>query len=210
MVGAGAMGSIYAAMFHEGGHQVSFVEANPATAKAINAAGAVITDAEGKDTAYPLKAASKPSKDDGIADLVLFQVKGFATAAAAETMRPAVDGHTIIVTLQNGLGNEDVLRQAFPGNPLVIGVSLHSAAMTGPGRYHHTGVRSTSIGPSAASARQAVATVAAALRGSRYEVHEMNEGEIRREIFSKWVLNCGSLPTAALTGLATTAISTNE
>ena len=137
-------------------------------------------------------------------------MKGFATAAAAEAVRPMVGPATIILTLQNGLGNEDVLRTAFPGSPLVIGVSLHSAAMMGPGRSHHTGVRATTLGP-AGSAWSAAATAASnALRGSNYEVKLMNEAAIRAEIFAKWVLNCGSLPTAALTGLATTMMSTND
>ncbi len=210
VVGAGAMGSIYAGMFHESGHQVSFVEANPAAVETINKLGAVIVGPDGKETTYRLSAVQNPSKSDGVADIVLFQIKGFATAAAAETVRPVVGDKTILLTLQNGLGNEDVLRAAYPANPLVIGVSLHSAAMTGPGRYHHTGVRATSIGPSGPASLPAVATVADALAGSRYEVHVLSEAEIRSEIFSKWVLNCGSLPTAALTGLATTAMSKNE
>ena len=49
-------------------------------------------------------------------DLVLFQVKGFATAAAADRVRAIVGPHTIVLTLQNGLGNEEVLRAAYPNN----------------------------------------------------------------------------------------------
>ena len=209
VVGGGAMGGIYAGMLHDGGNDVSIVEANPAIVSAINEVGMIIIGPDGHERVYPLRATDRTNT--GVtADLILFQVKGFATAAAAEAVRPMVGPATIILTLQNGLGNEDVLRTAFPGSPLVIGVSLHSAAMMGPGRSHHTGVRATTLGP-AGSAWSAAATAASnALRGSNYEVKLMNEAAIRAEIFAKWVLNCGSLPTAALTGLATTMMSTND
>ncbi len=203
VVGAGAMGTIYAAMFRDAGHDVWFVEASQAIAEAVNQAGAIVTGPDGRDRTYAIPATTAPDKLDIKANAALFQVKGFATAAAAELARPVISKDTIILTLQNGLGNEDVLRRAYPDNPVVIGTSLHSAAMIGPGRVHHTGVRVTSIGPARPEWSGSAETIRAALAQSAYAIDLYSEQEVRREIFAKWVLNCGSLATAALTGLAT-------
>lgn len=210
VVGAGAMGSLYGSMFHDAGNDVRFVDVNQAIVDAINADGAVITRRDGKVDTYRIPATSAPTSADGVVDLVLFQVKGFATAAATGTVRSIVGPETIILSLQNGLGNEDVLRAAYPANPLLLGISVHSVAMTAPGRYLHTGTRSTSLGPSREEWYPLAERVVGALERSGYETHLEHEADIRREIFAKWVLNCGSLPTFAITGLATDVVNQHE
>lgn len=210
VVGAGAMGSIYGAMFFDAGNDVWFVDASQPIIDAINENGAIITQPDGSERVYRIPAASEPATLGQTVDAVLFQVKGFATAAAAELVRPLMTPDTIVVTLQNGLGNEDVLRAAYPENPIVLGISVHSAAMTGPGRYHLTGVRATWLGPADPRWQSHAEWIASALSGSAYPVHVEHEHAIRREIFAKWVLNCGSLPTLALTCLPTSEAATND
>jgi 2-dehydropantoate 2-reductase len=210
VVGAGAMGSIYGAMLHDAGNGVAFLETNPAVVNAIATDGLRITRRDGRVDAYHVPVTSEPGGLAGPADLVLFQVKGFATAAAAEYARPVIGPGTAILTLQNGLGNEETLRAAFPDNPVLIGVSVHSVAVTAPGRYSHTGVRDTHLGPSDEALYPVAERIVAAFDGCGYEMRLEHEAGVRREIYGKWVLNCGSLPTAALTGLSTDAIGRTE
>ncbi len=207
VVGAGAMGSIYGAMLHDAGHEVCFLEANPRVVDAISDDGLVITRPDGRDDTYRVAVSSDAAALGGPGDLVLFQVKGFATAAAAESARALVGPDTAILTLQNGLGNEATLRAAYPDNPLLIGVSVHSVAVTAPGRYRHTGVRETHLGPAVESQYPVAQRVASWFDGGGYTTHCEHEVEVRREIFGKWVLNCGSLPTLAMTGLPTATLS---
>jgi 2-dehydropantoate 2-reductase len=204
------MGSLYGSMFHDGGNDVSFVDTDPATIEALDRDGAIITRRDGRVDRYPIPATADPATLGAAADLVLFQVKGFATKAAAERARPVVGPETILLTLQNGLGNEDVLKAAYPGNVLLIGVSVHTVAVTGPGRYHHTGTRTTHLGPSDPAWADQARRVADALAGSGYEVDLCDTPTVRREIYAKWVINCGSLPTLAMTGLATDAVNAHE
>ncbi len=147
VIGAGAMGSIYGAMLHDAGNEVFFLDSNPAVVDAIEAHGAIITRHDGKEEVYRIPATVDAKSIDAPVDLILVQVKGFATAGAAQGARSIVGPQTIILTLQNGFGNEKVLREAYPDNVVLIGVSVHSVAMTAPGRYHHTGVRATWLGP---------------------------------------------------------------
>lgn len=210
VVGAGAMGSVYGAMFHDGGNDVAFVEVNQAIVAAILADGVVITRRDGHVDTYPIPAMSDAASIAGPVDLVLFQVKGFATPAAADLVRPVVGPDTILLTLQNGLGNEDVLREAYPGHPVLLGVSVHSVSMTAPGHYHHTGTRNTAVGPADEAWYPLAARVRDALAGGGFQVDLEHEDAIRREVFAKWAINCGSLPTLAVTGLATDAVNAHE
>lgn len=201
MVGAGAMGSVYGAMFHDAGHNVTFLEINPEVVAALNEHGLRITRRDGSTDEYAIGATSDPSNLEQ-ADLILFQVKGYATSDAAELVRPLVGSKTILTTLQNGLGNEDVLSNAFPDNPLLLGISVHSVMTIAPGQYHHTGVRETHIGPSLDDWEEQASAVANDLLQSGYDFELGSAAEIHKQVFAKWVLNCGSLPVASLTGLA--------
>ena len=127
------MGSIYGAMLHDTGNDVAFLEANTRVVEAITTDGLVITRRDGAVDTYRVPASSDAAALGGPVDLVLFQVKGFATAAAADGAGPLIGPDTAILTLQNGLGNEDTLRAAYPANPVLIGVSVHSVASHGPG-----------------------------------------------------------------------------
>jgi 2-dehydropantoate 2-reductase len=210
VVGAGAMGSVYGSMFHDAGNEVAFVEVNTAIVDAIAADGVVITRRDGRVDTYRIPATSDPATLGGPMDLVLFQVKGFATGVAAELARPLVGPETIVLTLQNGLGNEDVLRHAYPDQPVLLGISVHSVSMTAPGRYLHTGTRNTAIGPADEAWFPLAERVVAALTPSGFAVDLEHEDAIRREVFAKWTINCGSLPTLAITGLATDAVNAHE
>jgi 2-dehydropantoate 2-reductase len=199
------MGAIYGAAAHENGHDVGFVDANAAIVGAINQAGLRIDRRDGRSDVYHVEATEQPIEGDRSADVVLVMVKGWATEAAAGRVAPVVDDHTLILTLQNGLGNEEVLRAAFPKNKILIGVSVHTVVTLGAGHYSHTGVRDTYLGPSSAGGAEAARRVAALFEKDAFPVHVLSEPGIRSEQWGKFVLNCASLPTMALTRLPTAA-----
>ncbi len=207
VVGAGAMGALYGTFFHDAGEEVWFVEKNPATVDAINVRGALIRRRDERIDTYRIPARQTAAEVPGPADLILFQVKGFATAAAAAAVHPLVGPDTMLLTLQNGLGNEEALRAAYPDTPILIGMSVHTMAQPEPGTYYHSGTRETYLGPSAPGLDGSVERVARSLDRSGYAVVRMNEPDIRREVYGKWVLNCGSLPVLSVTGLPTDRIN---
>jgi 2-dehydropantoate 2-reductase len=203
VAGAGAMGSIFGAAFQDAGNDVRFIDVNAAVVDAINRDGLEITRRDGMVQRYAIPASAAPRAADGPVDVLLVQVKGFATAGAVELVRPILGASTTVLTLQNGLGNEEVIRGALPDNPVLIGNSVHSVAVLGPGRVAHTGVRGTYIGPADDRWMAEAERVVAALDGSGFELAALPQAEIRHQIWSKFVMNCGSLPTLSLTGLGT-------
>ncbi|MDP9336511.1 MAG: 2-dehydropantoate 2-reductase [Actinomycetota bacterium] len=205
VVGAGQMGSIYGAAAHENGHNVSFIEANHAVVDRINDAGLRIDHRDDRSSLYRIPASTDSSRLNITADLVLFQTKGWATRDAATGARAVVGPETILLTLQNGLGNEEIIRSVYPSNPLLIGVSVHTVTTVGTAHYSHTGVRNTALGPSGTDAVSAARVAATVFTRADFPVSVMPEAQVRHEQWAKFVLNCGSLPTMALTRLPTDA-----
>src|SRR4051812_13682637 len=205
VVGAGQMGSIYGAASYANDNETWFVDASPAVVDAINERGLLIDRRDGHTHTYRVPAVADPASIGAVVDLVLFQTKGWATEAAAASVRPIVGPRTILLTLQNGLGNEEVLRSAYPDNHVLIGMSVHTVVTVDLAHYDHTGARDTHLGPSAAGGEDAAEGAARAFRRDDFPVEVLPEEAIRTAQWSKFVLNCASLPTMALTRLSTAA-----
>ncbi len=207
IVGAGQMGSIYGGAAHDNGHGVLFIDSNQDLVDRINADGLRIDRQNGHTEVYRVPATAAPASVEAVMDLVLIQVKGWATAAAAANVKPVVGPETIILTLQNGLGNEEVLRASFPKNPILIGMSVHTVITLNLGHYHHTGVRDTALGPTDSATLAHAEKVASVFDRDGFATHVYPEREIRTQQWAKFVLNCGSLSTMALTRLPTAVAS---
>jgi 2-dehydropantoate 2-reductase len=202
VAGAGQIGSLIGAALAENGNEVELYDTNPQLVEALNQNGLTIERRDGRVDRYAVKATLEPgSTCDGPADLVLVQVKGFATRAAAEKLRAVVDGHSSVLTLQNGLGNEQVLREVLPGNEIFIGMTTHTVVTQGVGQYLHTGMRETFLGPSRGDDLAQAEVIAAAIRRDDFPVTVNREGQIRVQQWGKFVANCAVLPVSALTRL---------
>ena len=197
IVGAGAMGGLWATRLAAAGRPVVVDVSEPVIA-AIAAEGLVLQTGDGSETVRPV-ATSRP-EEIGPADVVFFFVKAHHTPAAARLARPLVTSATTVVSLQNGWGNADVLATVFPPAQLVIGVTYHSATVVAPGRVAHTGQGPTFVGPYVDDAPldRAVA-VCGLLAGAGLDATAT--AQIKTEIWKKLILNAATLPTAALTGL---------
>lgn len=199
IVGAGAMGGIFGAGLHEAGHDVLLVDVSGALVERLNGEGVTIERQDGERTAR-VPATTDPA-GEAPADAVVFFVKGYHTAAAAELAAPLVGERTAVASLQNGWGNEETLAGRFGEQRVVAGVTYNSGTVRDLGRIAHTGVGATLVGPYAEGASpEAARALAEALSGAGIETTAT--GDIRTEIWKKLILNAATLPTSALTGLS--------
>src|SRR3989442_1756612 len=72
-------------------------------------------------------------------ELVLVCVKSYDTPAAAEALRPVVRPDTTVLSLQNGIENEDVLARALHLPPLMVALTRIGVELTAPGVIHYSG-----------------------------------------------------------------------
>src|SRR5438034_11544502 len=115
--GAGAVGGYFGALLARGGHDVTFV-ARGENLAALRARGLVVR--LGSETLHlaPVRAVPDPAAAPA-SELVLVCVKSYDTPAAAAALRSAVAPDTIVLSLQNGIENEDVLARALGLPPLM-------------------------------------------------------------------------------------------
>ena len=135
VMGSGGTGGFFGAKLARAGEDVTFV-ARGEHLRAIQANGLRVKSAlEGE---FAVRA---PAVDrlDGLppADLVLFCVKSFDTEPAAEAVRPVVGPRTGVLSIQNGVDNEDKLAAILGAGHVIAGIAEVFATIEAPGVISH-------------------------------------------------------------------------
>ena len=196
IIGAGAMGSLYGGKLAQAGVEVLLYDISRTHVEALNAAGLAIEElGTGKIATVPVRATLAPT-DLADADVLIVFVKSSATAAAAGQFAGIAKPGAIAVTLQNGLGNERILREAFGAGRTAAGVTSQGATFLGPGRIRHAGAGPTHL---SMDDNRKLAPLAEALGKAGFETHL--EKSIDSLVWSKLVINVGINALTALTGL---------
>src|SRR3989475_6736179 len=134
IMGAGAIGGLYAAYLAKVA-DVAVLDANRAHVEAIRKDGLKLTG--WTESATKLAAfASAAEMGKRRFDAVIILVKSQATGAACESIRLGLEGRPVLVTFQNGMGNEEVLAR-ISDLKVAHGVSFEAARYDGPGCVHH-------------------------------------------------------------------------
>jgi 2-dehydropantoate 2-reductase len=205
VVGAGAMGSIFGARFHQAEHETVLVDVAQPLVDTINADG--VTVVRGEDETVTRVPATTDPASVGPVDIVVFFTKCYHTSSAAESARPLVGPDTAVASLQNGWGNGDVLAAAYPPGQVVLGVTYNSGLLQGPGRVLHPAEQPTLVG-SFSDGGDGAARLAEALESAGLAATVASP--VRPEIWKKLILNAASLPASALTGMTAGALGTSQ
>jgi 2-dehydropantoate 2-reductase len=136
IVGAGALGLYYGAMLQRAGNDVHFLLRSDY--EAIKANGLQINSVKGNFSLKNIKGYLS-AKEIGEVDLVLVGLKTFANNRYEELISPLLNSKTIILTLQNGLGNEETLAELFGPDRILGGVAFLCSNRGESGIVHHLG-----------------------------------------------------------------------
>jgi 2-dehydropantoate 2-reductase len=195
VVGAGAMGCLFASRLHRAAFEVVLYEKSRALAETIHDNG-IQVEGIGGDYSEPVPAfAEKPPVQ---ADLVLLCVKSPDTHVAAETVGPWVKPEGLILTLQNGLGNVQILQKIFAHDRVLGGVTAEGATVLGPGKIRHAGRGETVIGP-AREGDDRVNDLVAAFNQAGFQTKGAHD--VDQLIWGKLIVNVGINALAAVTRL---------
>ena len=161
--GAGGVGGYFGARLARAGAEVHFI-ARGAHLHALREHGLKVRSVKG-DFQVQAQATDDPA-DIGPCDFVLFCVKSFDTDAAAARLGPLVGAGTAVISLQNGIENEDVIARELGLPPLMIALTRIGVALTAPATIEYSG-RGTIVfgepdGSESPRARRAAAAFAVA------------------------------------------------
>ena len=136
IVGAGALGLYYGALLQRSGADVHFLLRRDYDA--IRKNGLKVFSING-DFSLPQVQCYRRSEEIGPVDLVLVGLKTFANDRYTELITPLLGESTQILTLQNGLGNEETLADLFGVKRILGGVAFLCSNRGIPGEVHHLG-----------------------------------------------------------------------
>jgi 2-dehydropantoate 2-reductase len=145
VIGAGALGSLYSANLKAAGHDVGLVASRQVYLDAVKANNGIIVEEPDSCRTVPCPV-SLNAMDFAPVDLSVVITKSAATGNVAAIAAKCLGDNGYVLTLQNGLGNADVLAQHIDANRILAGTSGQSAILLSPGVTKHTGFANNVIG----------------------------------------------------------------
>jgi len=195
IVGPGAMGCLHAGLLGRMPHlDVALLDHRADRAELINEQGVIIEAPAGTCTvSVPCTA---DAQELSIADLVIIFTKAYDTAAAAEHCAPVVGPATAVLTLQNGLGNYQILQQHFAAEQVLAGTTSSGATLLDIGQVRQAGLGQVVLGSPTGNQSLADSTVEL-LKSAGLEV-ELT-ADVDALLWRKVLINCAINPLTALT-----------
>ena len=197
VISASALGSYYAAMMHEAGAEISLYDINYRRIERINQQGLLIREGEEERRVY--LPAYDSLEDAPPAPLILVMVKSYHTARVAREIARVADGQTRVISIQNGMGNEEELLKALQKEQVFCGVSAHLTYELGPGQCVHEAAGLTTIAPLPGGSLPAAMELARAL--STYHIETGATSDILPLRLHKLIVDAATMPLSALHGL---------
>lgn len=195
VVGAGALGLYYGALLQRTGNDVRFLLRRDY--EAIRLRGLQVYSTGG-DFHLPTVAGARTPEEIGPVDLVLVGLKSFANDRFADLIAPLLHDTTTILTLQNGLGNEDALAALFGPERVMGGVAYLCANRGEPGVVHHLGKGRVLLGEYGSSDTARPEWIAALFRSAGIDCRAVDD--LSRARWEKLVWNIPFNGLSALTG----------
>jgi 2-dehydropantoate 2-reductase len=185
IMGSGGVGGYFGARLQQGGAEVAFI-ARGAHLAAMRANGLAIESAHEPIRLPKVNATDDPKEIGGPVDIVLFTVKLWDTESAARSLLPIVGPDTGIISLQNGVQKDDVLRGIFGAGAVMGGAAYMATTIGRPGIIVQTGTMQRMVFgeyDGRRSARAQALLEAARSGGINAEISD----DIRRALWEKYV-----------------------
>lgn len=192
VMGSGGVGGYFGGRLALSGEDVTFV-ARGDHLRALQAKGLTLMS-PGEEIHVKARAVEIPA-EAGPVDLVLFAVKSYDTESVAKQIKPCLGPNTVVLTLQNGIGNAEEIGDIVGIGRVMAGAGYIVAGIESPGVIKHTTVGRIAFGELDGSdtARGRAIEAACQKAGFRGEF-SLN---IRKLLWEKFALICGQGMTAS-------------
>ncbi|MFH1094502.1 MAG: 2-dehydropantoate 2-reductase [Candidatus Omnitrophota bacterium] len=198
IVGPGAMGCLFAGYFaKKKQHDIWILDKNARRAKKLKESGIKIETEKGSFSVSVNATAC--AADIKSPDLLILCVKSYDTEEALKTIEPILTKDSRVLTLQNGLGNIEIMSEIIGPDRVLGGVTAHGATLLGEGYTRHAGIGDTVIGNISGKLTVAMRPVRELFNLSGFATRLTKD--IDSIIWSKLIINVGINAISALTRL---------
>lgn len=194
ILGSGALGCVYGALLSKA-HEVCMITTSDEKAEIFKNQGIELETEKTKEI-YKVDAVKNGSKVQPF-DLIIVLVKGMQTEKAISDAKPMIDGKTIVLSLQNGMGNEETLLKYVDPKNLLLGVARFNSVAKGVGKIYQSGEGVTNIGSNTADKETAEKAVEILKSGG---LKAKYTSDIQRTIWSKLFANATMNPLTFIFG----------
>jgi len=163
ILGAGSLGSLIGARLHSAGVPVALFSRNREHIRAVQGSGLRLQELDGSTHVIGPLACSEMGDIPWAPELVLTLVKSRDTEAAVRAALPFCSEKTIFLTLQNGMGNAQLIQELAGSDRVLAGTTAQGATLIQPGEIRHGGDGPTYVGRPGAKADEAARQTAALL-----------------------------------------------
>lgn len=196
IVGAGALGSLFGALLHEGGQRVTLIERNPRTIRAIRREGLILETGDGERRVDVDIRSARRVRDR--CDMLLLFVKSYDTEGAVACVEHVRTPDTWVGSFQNGIGNVEQIGRIVDPARIFAGSLAYSSEQIGINRIRYTGgAGALRISPVRRDAR-GFGDVASVFDRLGFPVEV--PADYRAQLWNKLVMNASANALSAVTG----------
>lgn len=204
ILGAGRMGSLVAGFASLGGAECYLVDTWQEHVDVINVDGLTIYNNEDAPFTVKCKAFTSADQIGEKMDLIIVLVMGHVTRTAVSAAMCLADENTYCLTLQNGMGNVEVIEEFFPKEKILYGIVPYGGTVMGPGRVKTLCAKGTKshFGSDAfEEPNEFMEEFAKIMRSNGLEFYADKKSQVDSEIWYKLAKNCSGNPVCAITRL---------
>ena len=196
IIGPGAMGLLFGAFLAKSKADVHILDYNAKRAEHIKKHGIKV---EGISNFSSKVDITSIPKDIGTSDLAIVCVKSYDTEDAVKEAKEILQNNTQVLTLQNGVGNVQILDEAVGQDRVIGGVTNQGATVLGWGHIRHAGKGETVIGKKSKKVLGPIRDVSKLLNKAGFDTKVSKD--INALIWSKLIINVGINALTAITKL---------
>ncbi|MCI5218241.1 MAG: 2-dehydropantoate 2-reductase [Candidatus Electrothrix sp. LOE2] len=197
IIGAGAMGCLFGGLLSEQGMDVHLVDVQEEQVAALNERGLTILH-QGVERVVRVRAVTDLAAIP-VTDVAVIFVKHAQTEAAARTAARLLGSNGYALTLQNGMGNAEILADVLGEKRVLCGTTAQGAMVLGPGRIQHSGNGETVLGRWRQGRGEVAAKLAEVFTAAGVGCRAVDD--IAPVLWKKLFVNAGINAVSALTGL---------
>ena len=209
IVGAGALGGLVGAFLTRAGEDVTLLEANATHAHLLNSDGLhIVQTGRDESITVPVRVVASVEGLEPF-DLVFIAVKTYQTEDAVKAASPAAHAGTRFLSMQNGIGNTEVMARLVGPDRVLCGITYHSVQHAGPGRLQfRPGIKPIQIAPFDGIVTPAIEAIGETFRHAGLDTTVV--ANVDHAVWQKLLHNAAINPVSAITGLTCREILGDE